>query len=416
MTLGQRIQQLRKEHNLSQEALGEQLGVSRQAISKWESDNTIPEIDKLIALAKLFHVSVGTLLGVEEDDPAAPSAEELTDRELLAIESIVDRYLEKARRQTPKRKIWPVVVGWVIVLFLVFWLKGQVENLNGRLSSLQNNVNSIDSSVSRQIGSMADQIQTLLEEEASLLADFRYEVTAVDIPSGTLTMDIQVTPKNYTEGMELIFTADLLDAEPVTASGNLSAGHTFRAEGWVIPLNDEIKLSATFGTDGAWQTQVLGTLVDWHSDTLLIVDATIRESGHLSTNLSKNLWLSEMQGSGYFIHKSKASSLAGVAAVDAKLELHKNGKTIETVPVTLHPSEDTIQRFSCPAFEASVPVQAGDQLEWVLVYTDNYGRQVSQILEGVSFSLNLQGNLDFAHTAPVISAGSSVDHHYIVRE
>ena len=69
MTIGQRIAQKRKEHTLSQEALGERLGVSRQSIYKWESDAALPEIDKLVALAKLFGVTVGWLLGVEE--PAA---------------------------------------------------------------------------------------------------------------------------------------------------------------------------------------------------------------------------------------------------------------------------------------------------------------------------------------------------------
>lgn len=65
MTLGQRIQEYRKKNNLTQEALGEALGVSRQAISKWESDLTIPEIDKLIVLSKLFGVSLNDLMGVE---------------------------------------------------------------------------------------------------------------------------------------------------------------------------------------------------------------------------------------------------------------------------------------------------------------------------------------------------------------
>ena len=59
MTIGQRIAQQRKKLGLSQEALGEQLGVSRQAISKWEADAALPEIDKLIALSKLFDVTVG---------------------------------------------------------------------------------------------------------------------------------------------------------------------------------------------------------------------------------------------------------------------------------------------------------------------------------------------------------------------
>ena len=70
MTLGQRIQELRKGLNLSQEELGERMGVSRQAISKWEGDQTIPELDKLIALSKLFGLTVGQLLGVEQPVPA----------------------------------------------------------------------------------------------------------------------------------------------------------------------------------------------------------------------------------------------------------------------------------------------------------------------------------------------------------
>ena len=66
MTLGQRIQALRKQHGLSQEGLGERLGVSRQAISRWEMDGAVPEVDKLIAMARLFGVSLNQLLGVEE--------------------------------------------------------------------------------------------------------------------------------------------------------------------------------------------------------------------------------------------------------------------------------------------------------------------------------------------------------------
>lgn len=70
MTLGQRIQELRKNFGLSQEELGERMGVSRQAISKWEGDQAIPELDNLIALSKLFGLTVGQLLGVEQPVPA----------------------------------------------------------------------------------------------------------------------------------------------------------------------------------------------------------------------------------------------------------------------------------------------------------------------------------------------------------
>ena len=58
MTIGQRIAELRRQNNLSQEALGEALGVTRQSISKWESDGALPEIEKLVAMSRLFGVSV----------------------------------------------------------------------------------------------------------------------------------------------------------------------------------------------------------------------------------------------------------------------------------------------------------------------------------------------------------------------
>ena len=54
MPIGQRIAQKRKELGLSQEALGSKLGVSRQSIYKWEADSALPEVDKLIALSRLW--------------------------------------------------------------------------------------------------------------------------------------------------------------------------------------------------------------------------------------------------------------------------------------------------------------------------------------------------------------------------
>lgn len=53
MTMGEKMQKLRKQKNWSQETLAEKLGVSRQAVSLWERGESMPEIDKLIPLARL---------------------------------------------------------------------------------------------------------------------------------------------------------------------------------------------------------------------------------------------------------------------------------------------------------------------------------------------------------------------------
>lgn len=66
MTLGDKLAKLRKENNYTQEQLADVLEVSRQAISKWESDATYPETDKLIRICKFFHCSTDYLLLEEE--------------------------------------------------------------------------------------------------------------------------------------------------------------------------------------------------------------------------------------------------------------------------------------------------------------------------------------------------------------
>lgn len=73
MTTGEKIAALRREHKLSQEALGEKLGLSRQAVSKWEADQAVPTMDNLMELSRLFGVPVDTLLRPDAPFPAAPA-------------------------------------------------------------------------------------------------------------------------------------------------------------------------------------------------------------------------------------------------------------------------------------------------------------------------------------------------------
>ena len=62
MTLGQNIARLRAQKNLSQGDLADALEVSRQSVSKWETDASIPELDKLLRLAELFGVTLDELV------------------------------------------------------------------------------------------------------------------------------------------------------------------------------------------------------------------------------------------------------------------------------------------------------------------------------------------------------------------
>ena len=67
MNLGNHLVQARKKAGLSQEAVAEKLGVSRQTISKWETDETVPDIYQSKKLAKLYHLSLDELFGFDVD-------------------------------------------------------------------------------------------------------------------------------------------------------------------------------------------------------------------------------------------------------------------------------------------------------------------------------------------------------------
>lgn len=65
MSFGEKLQMARKKNQLSQEGLAEMLGVSRQAVSKWELGEGYPEVDKLLLLKKKLNISLDSLLGEE---------------------------------------------------------------------------------------------------------------------------------------------------------------------------------------------------------------------------------------------------------------------------------------------------------------------------------------------------------------
>ena len=99
MSLGQRIYDYRTQKQLSQAALAELLNVSRQSISKWETDTSVPELDKLIKMGELFEVSLDVL--IKGETPAGTSKPMISKDELCeeAMDVTAD-YNQEARTET----------------------------------------------------------------------------------------------------------------------------------------------------------------------------------------------------------------------------------------------------------------------------------------------------------------------------
>lgn len=92
MNLSEKIVSLRKVHNMTQEQLAEKLGVSRQSISKWETEQAVPEVDKLTDISAVFNVTIDYLLKPSELDETAMKPEAL------------ERQRQELRRNSKNRK------------------------------------------------------------------------------------------------------------------------------------------------------------------------------------------------------------------------------------------------------------------------------------------------------------------------
>ncbi len=91
MDIAQRLQELRKKAGYSQEQVAELLGLSRQAVSKWESGQGKPDIDNIVKLTEVYHVSADYILFGREKEVivSAPEKKELSHEYKKAIASVI---------------------------------------------------------------------------------------------------------------------------------------------------------------------------------------------------------------------------------------------------------------------------------------------------------------------------------------
>ncbi|PKL26201.1 MAG: transcriptional regulator [Spirochaetae bacterium HGW-Spirochaetae-3] len=105
MRLHEKIVKLRKEKNVSQERLADELGVSRQAVAKWEGSEALPEIEKLIRLSKYFGVTIDSLVNDDEKcgEPMAPRDVETERVVRFLCKAKKSTYAAKKKEESPSR-------------------------------------------------------------------------------------------------------------------------------------------------------------------------------------------------------------------------------------------------------------------------------------------------------------------------
>ena len=404
MTTGQRIAAKRKERELSQERLGELLGVSRQSIYKWESDASLPEIDKLVAMARLFQVNVGWLLGVEKDSSNA-DGETFTEAQRRLVEEILRRYqqenpfsltqeqveqlVEEKLHQKPSSpwERWPVPILFVlcgIIVASVFTLNGKIDRSQQQYDSLSNSIDNITYSVDSQIDSLTGRVEDILKAQNSLLADYSTQIAGSDLRANTVTFHLRAVPKTYVQGTEVMFLVESTGetVQTVESQGEVH-DQTLTAE-VTCPLTDSITISIVFLRDGVRETQILDQYQDLYTDSFPTAFLSCVETVFPGKQKDEPGLLQLPETTAILAHSNPY-----VPATNADLEqsqwesrkvgLFRNHKLVcwleptDQIPSSLKSLPDTpADYFVLPATQ--LEVEEGDQIDFAALLTDQYGR------------------------------------------
>lgn len=385
MTTGQRIAEKRRELSISQETLGEALGVSRQSVYKWESGSALPEIDKLIALSRIFGVTVGWLLGEEDPAQGAPPAEELTEPQLALVEEIVRRYLAARRPEEGRRRLIGAALALPALGLLVFFAV-QLHGLRNQCLDLQYGFYQITQSVNSQITDVTGRVEALLENQNNLTASHETELLSASLAANTAAFSVRAAPKTYVDGMTAVFLADD-GTETVEVPGEPGENRDFSAR-LTCGLTDSIRIYVSFLTGDTRETQLLeeygglyrGSLPSVHwMDRSWLYKRAVHAEGTLS-------WSGE-QAFAYTdsgcTTSSSSARLAGKTEGAARLEgvrygLFQNQKLLGWLEPCEKPKEFRGQDAPDQKFyrfpDVSVVPEEGDLFVLATVGTDQYGR------------------------------------------
>ena len=267
MELYEKLYELRRASGMSQEELAEKLGVSRQAVSKWEGGGAQPELQKLIELSKLYNVSVDELLSLEHAksqqdaaEAAVPNNAEITLAEKLGFRDFCAQH---------KRAIGGAAVALAALIAVGVHYNDRINTLSTQVNDLRSQLYNVQNSLSNQIAGISNNVSDILERESSLLSQYSYEVKRVDLKKQECTLAFSLLPKTLDE--ETLVSIGLIDqgnSSPLDSyrqgysAGLAQDGFGYLRGDVTLPLSDELDVSVYFKRHSETQSEELGKIND----------------------------------------------------------------------------------------------------------------------------------------------------------
>lgn len=236
MKFNENLRNLRREKDLSQEALAIDMNVSRQTISKWENGTAMPDLKKLTELAEYFSVSMDTLLGTAVEKDGGESAENggADNDNLKQYINDLLAYSEANQQAQNKKTVKTFYIFTVVIIVVfVFVLVSTYNNLSDKINSLSQSLFNLQMDKGNYYGDyVEDNGNYISSRVVSLGKDKPY----------VARMHFEYSPESYPKNGEVYFLIPQKEGDAVKAEAVLENG-VFTADADVdITLDKEIYL------------------------------------------------------------------------------------------------------------------------------------------------------------------------------
>ena len=376
MTTGEKIAALRREKGLSQEALGEKLGLSRQAVSKWEADQAMPTMDNLVELSRLFGVPVDTLL--RPDEPL-PDKTQPPEGVKLSAEGLKISYAPVLTRKTKWFIIILAVLMWVSVLGNIYAM--------ARVQSLEEELRTLQMQVQQQGGESTVQQGTVEEEALSdydVAYDLRYDANKTVLTM--LTLSLSARPKELNPDTNVPKFTIQSAGESWTCAAILEQDNSYVGS-TEIPMRDAftVYLTLTNRESGEARNLLLETVSGLENEFKLKIgfqwkkteDSIIVQSKNGSTTICGTV------GAYFYQPLQREANKMRCYPVGARVILRQGETELQSAAFTTPEPDAALGRYEAQCTVDWTVDVLPEQLQLVIEFTDNYGR-VSQYASDVA--------------------------------
>ena len=350
MELYEKLYELRRASGMSQEELAEKLGVSRQAVSKWESGATQPELSKLIELSNIYQVSVDALLSLEhakepqDSSPAAPAAEG-TSRDTVEDAPAAKPNLRTFCAQH-KKSIGGAAVALAALIAVGVHYNNRINTLSTQVNDLRSQLYNVQNNLSNQIAGISNNVSDILASESSLISQYDYEVKSVDLKKQECTLSFSLLPKLLDEETLVDLLVTDRGSAPPLSSDLTSYPVTLRQNSFgylcgevTVPLSDELGVTVNFKKHGGTQTEELDTIYDLKTKNSPALYSFNPPSSYTRRDSGSPLIyrLSFDKGVDYRFGSFTLGVYDGRGIRSMRLEYSRDGKLIKAVPLEAVP-------------------------------------------------------------------------------